>query len=129
MATSATRASPPCRTTGPSAGGGSSDKDSPFRDWFARPIDTLLSPPLTTLAHEGDGEPDLRVRRILERLAVRNLLRAIGWPSRPGRRSRRLWRHGADSRRAALRRPGRGGRAARRRLCARHPAVVLRAHG
>jgi hypothetical protein len=56
------------------------DSSSPFPDRFARKIDTHLAPPLTHLSNEGklpDGtdEPDVRVRRILKRLAVRNLLR------------------------------------------------------
>jgi hypothetical protein len=51
-----------------------------FPDRFARKIDTHLSPPLTDLSNEGKDAtgadlPDVRVRRILKRLAVRNLLR------------------------------------------------------
>jgi heme peroxidase len=64
------------------------DKGSPFPDRFARKIDTHLSPPLKDLSNEGrlpDGsdEPDVRVRRILKRLAVRNLLRGyrLGIPT------------------------------------------------
>ena len=54
------------------------DGDQPDR--FARKIDTHLAPPLTDLANEGkdpngDDLADVRVRRILKRLAVRNLLR------------------------------------------------------
>jgi hypothetical protein len=43
---------------------------------FARKIDTRLAPPLTDLTNEGtDPELPLRIRRILRRLAVRNLMR------------------------------------------------------
>jgi hypothetical protein len=54
---------------------------------FARKIDTRIAPPLAALANEGeeDGVPDRsdRIRRILKRLAVRNLLRAyrLGIPT------------------------------------------------
>jgi hypothetical protein len=56
------------------------DPSSPFPDRFARKIDTRLAPPLTDLTNEGKDEqgnddPDVRIRRILKRLAVRNLLR------------------------------------------------------
>jgi hypothetical protein len=56
------------------------DPSSMFPDRFARKIDTHLSPPLTDLSNEGKDAtgadlPDVRVRRILKRLAVRNLLR------------------------------------------------------
>jgi hypothetical protein len=64
------------------------DKSSPFPDRFARRIDTHLAPPLTNLANEGKGpdgkdDPDVRIRRILKRLAVRNLLRGyrLGIPT------------------------------------------------
>ena len=64
------------------------DRSSPFPDRFARKIDTHLSPPLKDLSNEGkhaDGSdvPDVRVRRILKRLAVRNLLRGyrLGLPT------------------------------------------------
>ena len=59
------------------------DKGSPFPDRFARKIDTHLSPPLKDLSNEGNEETDLRVRRILKRLAVRNLLRGyrLGIPT------------------------------------------------
>jgi hypothetical protein len=64
------------------------DKSSPFPDRFARKIDTNLSPPLEDLSNEGknpDGSDivDARVRRILKRLAVRNLLRGyrLGLPT------------------------------------------------
>jgi hypothetical protein len=64
------------------------DRSSPFEDRFARKIDTHLAPPLTDLSNEGknpDGSdiPDVRVRRILKRLAVRNLLRGyrLGLPT------------------------------------------------
>jgi hypothetical protein len=56
------------------------DKD----DRFARKIDTHLAPPLTDLANEGNGPRfEVRVRRILKRLAVRNLLRGyrLGLPT------------------------------------------------
>jgi hypothetical protein len=54
------------------------DGDQPDR--FARKIDTHLAPPLKDLTNEGKDENgvdlvDVRVRRILKRLAVRNLLR------------------------------------------------------
>ena len=58
------------------------DKDAPDR--FARRIDTQLAPPLTDLSNEGNGPRfDVRVRRILKRLAVRNLLRGcrLGLPT------------------------------------------------
>src|SRR3712207_3525998 len=42
---------------------------------FARKIDTHLAPPLANLSNEGGGETADRIRRILRRLAVRNLLR------------------------------------------------------
>jgi hypothetical protein len=46
---------------------------------LARKIDTHISPPLANLTNEGitDGEPEVsdRIRRLLKRLAVRNLLR------------------------------------------------------
>lgn len=54
---------------------------------FARKIDTRIAPPLATLANEGeqDGVPNSsdRIRRILKRLAVRNLLRGyrLGIPT------------------------------------------------
>ncbi len=56
------------------------DASSMFPDRFARKIDTHVAPPLTDLSNEGKDEhgddlPDVRVRRILKRLAVRNLLR------------------------------------------------------
>jgi hypothetical protein len=64
------------------------DKISLFPDRFARKIDTHLAPPLTDLSNEGknpDGSDivDVRVRRILKRLAVRNLLRGyrLGLPT------------------------------------------------
>ena len=64
------------------------DKSSLFVDRFARKIDTHLSPPLKDLSNEGknlDGSDiaDVRVRRILKRLAVRNLLRGyrLGVPT------------------------------------------------
>ena len=64
------------------------DKSSPFPDRFARKIDTHLSPPLKDLTNEGKDEDgndlqDLRVLRILKRLAVRNLLRGyrLGLPT------------------------------------------------
>jgi hypothetical protein len=41
----------------------------------ARKIDTHLAPPLANLANEGVGETSERIKRILKRLAVRNLLR------------------------------------------------------
>ncbi len=53
-----------------------------------RKIDTHLSPPLKDLTNEGKDEDgndlqDVRVRRILKRLAVRNLLRSyrLGLPT------------------------------------------------
>jgi hypothetical protein len=54
------------------------DGDQPDR--FARKIDTHLAPPLKDLTNEGKDENgvdlvDVRVRRILKRRAVRNLLR------------------------------------------------------
>ena len=66
-----------------------SDKSAPFADRFARKIDTHLAPPLTDLGNEGnvrpDGSPetDDRIKRILKRLAVRNLLRGyrLGIPT------------------------------------------------
>ncbi|MGQ0718172.1 MAG: peroxidase family protein [Pseudonocardiales bacterium] len=47
-----------------------------FPDRFARKIDTRLAPPLKTLLNEGN-DPHLarRIRSIIKRLAVRNLLR------------------------------------------------------
>lgn len=42
---------------------------------FARKIDTHLAPPLANLFNEGNTETSARIRRILKRLAVRNLLR------------------------------------------------------
>lgn len=64
------------------------DKSSTFTDRFARKIDTHLTPPLKDLINEGkkpDGTDldDVRVRRILKRLAVRNLLRGyrLGLPT------------------------------------------------
>ncbi|MDQ3988008.1 MAG: heme peroxidase family protein [Actinomycetota bacterium] len=47
-----------------------------FSDRFARKIDTRLAPPLKTLLNEGN-DPHLarRIRSIVKRLAVRNLLR------------------------------------------------------
>lgn len=59
------------------------DRGSPFPDRFARKIDTRLSPPLKDLSNEGNDETDLRLRRILKRLAVRNLLRGyrLGLPT------------------------------------------------
>ena len=57
--------------------------DAGFPDRFARKIDTHLSPPLTDLSNEGNTETDLSIRRILKRLAVRNLLRGyrLGLPT------------------------------------------------
>jgi heme peroxidase len=56
------------------------ETDPRFPDHFARKIDTNLAPPLFTMANEvqgvGDTTPDeIRIHDILERLAVRNLLR------------------------------------------------------
>jgi hypothetical protein len=42
---------------------------------FARKIDTHLAPPLADLSNEGTTETADRIKRILRRLAVRNLLR------------------------------------------------------
>jgi hypothetical protein len=42
---------------------------------FARKIDTHIAPPLGNLANEGEAEVSDRIKRILKRLAVRNLLR------------------------------------------------------
>jgi len=42
---------------------------------FARKIDTHLAPPLADLSNEGKTETADRIKRILRRLAVRNLLR------------------------------------------------------
>ncbi|WP_433290161.1 peroxidase family protein [Pseudonocardia sp. CA-142604] len=41
----------------------------------ARKIDTHLAPPLADLLNEGEGQTSDRIKRILKRLAVRNLLR------------------------------------------------------
>ena len=60
------------------------ERDPAFPDRFARKIDTHLSPPLTDLSNEGNGPQfSVRVRRILKRLAVRNLLRGyrLGLPT------------------------------------------------
>jgi hypothetical protein len=42
---------------------------------FARRIDTRIAPPLADLSNEGNNEVSERIRRLLKRLAVRNLLR------------------------------------------------------
>jgi len=49
------------------------DGDKPDR--FARKIDTHLAPPLKDLTNEGNDRTDPSEKRILKRLAVRNLLR------------------------------------------------------
>jgi hypothetical protein len=56
------------------------ERDPRFPDHFTRKIDTKLAPPLFSMANEvkglGETTPDeIRIRDILERLAVRNLLR------------------------------------------------------
>lgn len=50
-------------------------KGSAFPDRFARKIDTQLTPPLRSLAKEGNAEPDPLIKTILKSLATRNLLR------------------------------------------------------
>jgi hypothetical protein len=57
------------------------DKPVPAR--FARKIDTHISPPLADLSNEGNSETSDRIKRILKRLAVRNLLRGyrLGLPT------------------------------------------------
>ena len=60
------------------------ERDPAFPDRFARKIDTHLSPPLTDLSNEGNGPRfSVQVRRVLKRLAVRNLLRSyrLGLPT------------------------------------------------
>jgi hypothetical protein len=51
------------------------DADGAVPARFARKIDTHLAPPLADLSNEAADETSLRIRRILRRLAVRNLLR------------------------------------------------------
>lgn len=52
------------------------DRGSPFRDHFARKIDTRLAPPLRDMVNEGnDTSLPEHIRQILKRLARRNLLR------------------------------------------------------
>jgi hypothetical protein len=51
------------------------DKDGLLEDRYARRIDTHLAPPLGNLDNEAKDETSKRIRRILRRLAVRNLLR------------------------------------------------------
>ncbi len=51
------------------------DADGAVPARFARKIDTHLAPPLADLSNEAADEGSLRIRRILRRLAVRNLLR------------------------------------------------------
>ena len=53
-----------------------SDKQSPFRDRFARKIDTDIAFPLARMSNEGN-EPSLGIdaRSIMKHLAMRNLLR------------------------------------------------------
>ena len=66
---------------------GPNGEPDPVPARFARKIDTRIAPPLATLANEGEvaGVPDNsdRIRRILKRLAVRNLLRGyrLGIPT------------------------------------------------
>jgi hypothetical protein len=51
------------------------DKDSPFRDRFARKIDTRLAPPLKDIANYENTRGDPEVSAVLKHLARRNLLR------------------------------------------------------
>jgi hypothetical protein len=51
------------------------DKGSSTPDHFARKIDTLLAPPLSTMVNQGNNEPDAQIKAILKSLARRNLLR------------------------------------------------------
>jgi len=53
------------------------DKDDPDRSRFARKIDTQLAPPLLEMVNQHSDDPltPERIQRILEHLAVRNLLR------------------------------------------------------
>jgi hypothetical protein len=51
------------------------DAVKPTPPRFARKIDTHLAPPLADLSNEGTDETADRIKRILRRLAVRNLLR------------------------------------------------------
>jgi hypothetical protein len=61
------------RLTGFEATPAGAVKPTPPR--FARRIDTHLAPPLADLSNEGTTETADRIKRILRRLAVRNLLR------------------------------------------------------
>jgi hypothetical protein len=61
------------RLTGSEATPPGAVKPTPPR--FARKIDTHLAPPLADLSNEGSTETADRIKRILRRLAVRNLLR------------------------------------------------------
>jgi Animal haem peroxidase len=61
------------RLTGADPRPASADKAVPAR--FARRIDTHLAPPLGNLNNQAVDETSMRIRRILRRLAVRNLLR------------------------------------------------------
>jgi hypothetical protein len=61
------------RLTGAEAQPGGQPEGTPTR--FARKIDTHIAPPLAALFNEANGETSDRIRRILKRLAVRNLLR------------------------------------------------------
>ena len=51
------------------------DKGSSVPDHFARKIDTRLAPPLKDLVNQGNEEEDEEIKKILKRLARRNLLR------------------------------------------------------
>ncbi len=54
---------------------GPNGEPDPVPARFARKIDTRIAPPLADLSNEGQDEISDRTRRLLKRLAVRNLLR------------------------------------------------------
>lgn len=51
------------------------NKGSPFPERFARKIDTRLAPPLKDLLNDGNDAASIDLKKLLKRLARRNLLR------------------------------------------------------
>ena len=51
------------------------DKGSSVPDHFARKIDTRLAPPLKDMVNQGNQKEDEEIKKILKRMARRNLLR------------------------------------------------------